>query len=128
MVLVWTEVEASHLLGRVGFGYTKQELEAAVALGQEATVDRLLLGKSLTDQTIDLPPIEKVISDGKPLVADRISDHQTYWLYKTNGDAGTFNREDDVILARTFCNFLPEGQQNSAYGETNRSFPQDGAW
>ncbi len=82
MALVWTEVEASHLLGRVGFGYTKQELEAAVALGREATVDRLLLGKSLTDKVIELPPIEKVMSDGKPLVADRINDQQTYWLYR----------------------------------------------
>ena len=82
MALVWTEAEASHLLGRVGFGYTKRELEAAVALGQEETVNRLVLGKSLTDQAMDFPPIEKVMSDGKALVADRIGDQQTYWLYR----------------------------------------------
>ncbi|MCB9914088.1 MAG: DUF1800 domain-containing protein [Planctomycetes bacterium] len=40
----WTAREARHLLNRAAFGATPAELDAAVALGRAATIERLLLG------------------------------------------------------------------------------------
>jgi len=78
----WTEKEAAHLLNRAAFSALPAEIEACLALGKEETVRRLIEGRSLTDEAVELPPIEEVVADGKPLKPDLISDQQLYWLYR----------------------------------------------
>ncbi|MFC0216292.1 DUF1800 family protein [Paenibacillus chartarius] len=80
----WTRREAAHLLRRAGFFASSEEVENAVALGRSATVDKLLAGVPLSNDTArsPLPPIEQVQVEGKSLKADAISDQQLYWIYR----------------------------------------------
>src|SRR5690349_13306466 len=82
MASAWTEKEAAHLLGRATFLATKAEVAAALKLGREETVRRLMAGDSLTDKPEQLQPITAVKSDGKSLQPDKIADQETYWLYR----------------------------------------------
>ncbi len=74
--------EAGHLLRRAAFSATRREVEAAVALGREETVSRLVGGQSLTGEKENLASFTELKADGKALAEDQIGDHQTYWLYR----------------------------------------------
>lgn len=78
----WSNLDAAHLLGRATFGALPEDVAAAVRLGREETVERLLAGKSLTGEPRVLQAIGDVTADGKKLDADKIGDQQTYWLYR----------------------------------------------
>ncbi|TBL70063.1 DUF1800 domain-containing protein [Paenibacillus thalictri] len=78
----WTDKEAAHLLGRATFLSGKEEVTAAVKLGKDETVRRLVAGESITGKTTELLPIVSLKADGKDMSADQIGDQQTYWLYR----------------------------------------------
>lgn len=82
MGAAWTEKEASHLLRRAAFSASRQEVDAAIGLGMEETVRRLVSGESLTGRDGSLTPFEELKADGKNLAVDQIVDHQTYWIYR----------------------------------------------
>ncbi|WP_088831133.1 DUF1800 domain-containing protein [Paenibacillus tyrfis] len=78
----WMEKEAAHLLSRATFFPGRQEVNAAVQLGKDETVRRLVAGESLTGRTFSPEPIERITADGKALDQEQIADQQTYWLYR----------------------------------------------
>ena len=78
----WSEYEVVHLLQRATFSASASEINACLKLGKEETVKRLITGESLTNYGPELLALPDVLADGKNLVADRITDHQTYWLYR----------------------------------------------
>ncbi|MDF2658610.1 MAG: hypothetical protein K0Q94_1401 [Paenibacillus sp.] len=79
---LWAENEAVHLLSRATFHVSPEDVQAALALGKEETVRRLIAGEPIHGEKVQLPPIEEVMADGKELKADNITDQQTYWLYR----------------------------------------------
>jgi uncharacterized protein (DUF1800 family) len=68
----------AHLFRRAGFGATRDEIEAAVARGYEATVEELLNPEGQPDLEYDL--IYRFYPDMKE--ARRIETNQAYWLYR----------------------------------------------
>lgn len=78
----WTEDDAVHLLSRATFHVSPNELGAALSLGKEETVRRLVEGVALTGDNRPVPPIEETKADGKQLKPNEIGDEQTYWLYR----------------------------------------------
>ncbi|TMV45427.1 DUF1800 domain-containing protein [Paenibacillus mesophilus] len=78
----WTENDAVHLLSRTIFHVSPGDVNAALSLGQEETVRRLIEGISLTGDKKSIPPIEETMADGKQLKPNEINDEQTYWLYR----------------------------------------------
>ncbi len=52
--LSWNRERAAHLYRRAGFGATPQELSAAVSLGREAAVDRLVNFETISTRALDL--------------------------------------------------------------------------
>jgi uncharacterized protein (DUF1800 family) len=74
-----TDVELmAHLFRRAGFGATRDEIEAALAEGYEATVEELLHPERQPDVEYDL--IYRFYPDMKE--ARRIETNQAYWLYR----------------------------------------------
>src|SRR5215831_15165629 len=55
--LTWDRRRAAHLYRRTGFGGLPEELDAAVAAGREATVDRLVYFKQ-----VPVDPLDAVLS------------------------------------------------------------------
>lgn len=82
MASAWTEQEAVHLLNRTTFHTSPDDIAAALRLGKEETVRRLITGEPLFGEARTLLPIEEVLADGKNLSTTAISDYQTYWLYR----------------------------------------------
>ncbi|MDB5054676.1 MAG: hypothetical protein JWM44_2726 [Bacilli bacterium] len=82
MAILWTRDQVVHLLNRASFSASKHEVEASLKLGSGETVRRLVAGESLTDQKQELPAISEILSDGKNLDAKKITDQQTYWIYR----------------------------------------------
>lgn len=78
----WTELDAVHLLSRTTFRVSPQDVEAALSLGKEETVNRLVDGMPLSGVKKPVAPLEELSADGKPLMPDNITDEQTYWLYR----------------------------------------------
>ncbi|RKN74230.1 DUF1800 domain-containing protein [Paenibacillus ginsengarvi] len=78
----WTELDAVHLLNRTTFRVSPQDVEAALSLGKEETVNRLVDGMPLSGEKKPVAPLEELSADGKPLTPDNITDEQTYWLYR----------------------------------------------
>lgn len=78
----WMEDDAAHLLSRATFHVSPNDLGAALSLGKEETVRRLIEGVSLAGDNRAVPPIEETKADGKELKPNAISDEQTYWLYR----------------------------------------------
>jgi uncharacterized protein (DUF1800 family) len=78
----WTENDAVHLLSRTTFHVSSGDVSAALSLGKEETVRRLIEGIPLTGDKKPVPPIEEMKADGKELRRSEISDEQTYWLYR----------------------------------------------
>src|SRR5215216_2014491 len=68
----------AHLYRRAGFGATRDELEAALAKGYEATVDELLHPEAQPDLEYDL--IYRFYPDTKE--AREIDVTQSFWLYR----------------------------------------------
>src|SRR5213595_283138 len=68
----------AHLFRRAGFGATRDEIEAAMAKGYEATVEELLHPERQPDVEYDL--IYRFYPDMKE--ARRIETNQAYWLYR----------------------------------------------
>ncbi|NOU64261.1 DUF1800 family protein [Paenibacillus sp. LMG 31461] len=83
MGVQWTNKEVVHLLLRAGFGSTKEEVAACLALGREETVRRLVTGEALIDKAPKLASFDQFHADGKkaldPLL---LVDQQMYWLYR----------------------------------------------
>lgn len=79
----WTNKEVVHLLLRAGFGSTKEEVAACLALGREETVRRLVAGEYLIDKSPKLAPFDQFYADEKkaldPLL---LVNQQMYWLYR----------------------------------------------
>lgn len=79
----WTNKEVVHLLLRAGFGSTKEEVAACLALGRAESVRRLVSGEALIDNGMKLAPFDQFHADGKkaldPLL---LVDQQMYWLYR----------------------------------------------
>src|SRR6266516_6786956 len=74
-----TDVELmAHLFRRAGFGATRDEIEAALAKGYEATVKELVHPERQPDVEYDL--IYRFYPDMKE--ARRIETNQAYWLYR----------------------------------------------
>ncbi|MDR6554503.1 DUF1800 domain-containing protein [Paenibacillus qinlingensis] len=79
----WTNKEVVHLLGRAGFGTTKEEIATCLSLGREETVRRLVSGKKVLDQAPDLAPFDQFHSDGKKALDPlQLVDQQIYWLHR----------------------------------------------
>ncbi|OCT10801.1 hypothetical protein A8709_22785 [Paenibacillus pectinilyticus] len=79
----WTDREVVHLLLRAGFGSTKEEVAACVALGREETVRRLVAGEPLLTNAPMLVPFDQFHADGKKAMDPlQLADQQTYWLYR----------------------------------------------
>ncbi len=68
----------AHLFRRAGFGATRQELEAAVAKGYEATVEELLHPETLPPVEEDL--LERYYLDAKE--SFQLDGAQTAWVYR----------------------------------------------
>ena len=61
----WTNKEVVHLLLRAGFGSTKEEVAACLALGREETVRRLVAGEALIDKAPKIDAFDQFHADGK---------------------------------------------------------------
>jgi uncharacterized protein (DUF1800 family) len=82
LAMAWTVKEASHLLNRTTFTATADEVNAALLLGREETVRRLIAGESLTGAEQSLMSFDEVKADGKGLKAEQMKDYEVYWLYR----------------------------------------------
>jgi uncharacterized protein (DUF1800 family) len=82
LAMAWTVKEASHLLNRTTFTATADEVNAALMLGKEETVRRLIAGESLTDNEQSLLAFDEVKADGKLLKVEQMKDYEVYWLYR----------------------------------------------
>lgn len=78
----WTEEDALHLLSRTTFHVSPADVSAAMDLGKEETVRKLIEGMPLAGEKKPVPPIEETKADGKELLPGEIADQQTYWLYR----------------------------------------------
>ncbi len=78
----WDERKAAHLLSRTAFAARAEDVAASVKLGKRETVTRLLSGRSLTGDGVELPTMEQVRIEGKTLKPDSITDAQLYWMYR----------------------------------------------
>src|SRR5215471_7580026 len=68
----------AHLYRRAGFGATREEIEAALEQGYEATVEDLLHPERQPDLELDL--IQRYYIDMKEL--RNIDPAQSYWVYR----------------------------------------------
>lgn len=83
MGIQWTNKEVVHLLLRAGFGSTKEEVAACLALGQVETVRRLVAGEDLVDTAPKLASFEQFQADGKKKLDPlQLVDQQMYWLHR----------------------------------------------
>jgi uncharacterized protein (DUF1800 family) len=82
LAMAWTVREATHLLNRTTFTATADEVNAALLLGREETVRRLIAGESLTGAEQSLLSFDEVKADGKGLKAEQMKDYEVYWLYR----------------------------------------------
>ena len=68
----------AHLMRRAGFGATRDELEARVAKGYEATVEELVHPENQPDVDLDL--MERYLPEYGELAG--IESNQQYWVYR----------------------------------------------
>src|SRR5207244_2671453 len=128
-----TDVELmAHLFRRAGFGATRDEIEAALTKGYEATVEELLHPERQPDVEYDL--IYRFYPDMKE--ARRIETNQAYWLYRmVNGKygqklielcamgIGNYSEDDVKICARAFTGWCFEHMvKNGPHGRIDWTF------
>ncbi len=93
----WTPVQARHLLRRTTFGATKAEIDQAVQLGMEASVEQLL-----ADRALPTPPINYNFEDDPDVpIGDT-------WVNSPHSE-GVISYRRTSIKAWTMENILEEG-------------------
>lgn len=74
----WTRADAAHVLRRLQFGYTPEELERAVAAGRAATLDHLLNPQPETPEFVEVDAVLRKTA----VATGNLSDLQIWCLYR----------------------------------------------
>ena len=110
----------AHLMRRAGFGATREELEAYVAKGYEATVDELVNTESQPDVDLDL--MERYLPEYGELAG--IDSNQQSWVYRMINTKRPPSGEDGPLLARDTLHRLRQGGQWPDDDRLHKSVPR----
>ena len=86
----------AHLMRRAGFGASRDELEARVAKGYEATVEELVHPEGQPDVDMDL--MQRYLPEYGELAG--IDSNQQAWVYRMINTGAAPPGEDGLVLAR----------------------------
>jgi uncharacterized protein (DUF1800 family) len=125
----WNARNAEHLLNRAGFGARPNEIEAAVALGQEALVDRLLNERAEVE-----PPFIEPIEEPLPRALKELSEDEQKKVKRDVADrdrrqqveytawwVDRMAKGDDPLLDR--MTLFWHGLMTSSIEQVRRSYP-----
>lgn len=79
--IAWNEATAAHLFRRAGFGATAEEISSALAMGLEATVDRLINYESISNADLDTR-VASMHFDLNPVSLPSYVDMVRWWLIR----------------------------------------------